>query len=137
MLYYISCFYLAFLSNLFLATFPSFIKWPQMRSSISLFLLSAIASFLIKILRNSELVCRMCHFFLRFPICLEAFYYMLTLTVWFFSWCYFFSLIYIGFFCSIKLALCICLFKLFSLYYLSNFLFITGQLLWSHPLWNI
>ena len=51
-------------SNFFLATLPSYIKWEPMRSCIFLFLLNATVGLLTNTLRNSGLICRMCHFFL-------------------------------------------------------------------------
>ena len=67
-------------SNFLLATFPSFIKLLPMKSSVWL-------------LTNTQwklgLICRMCQFFIRLLVCLEAFCCMLTLALCF-SCCYFF-----------------------------------------------
>ena len=43
-------------SNFFFAIFPSFIKWPPMRSCIFLFLLNATVGLLTNTLQNSGLI---------------------------------------------------------------------------------
>ena len=116
-------------SNFFLAAFPYF-KWPPMRSRIFLFLLNAIVVLLTNTLRNSGLICRMCHFFLttsdmfgrvQFYVNISGMFFLLLL----------FSLFCKSSFCSIKLTFSICLFRLSSLYFLSgSFCFITAQFLW-------
>ena len=51
-------------SNFFLPTFPSFMKWPSIKSCIFLFLLDAIVGLLTNTLQSSGLIRRMCKFLL-------------------------------------------------------------------------
>ena len=109
-------------SYFFLATFAFFIKWPPMRSCISLFLLSVIVGLSTNTLQNSAMPCRTCQFQLTTSDMFGSVLLYVNASGMFFL-LLLFSLFCKSSFRSIKSTFSICLFKLSSLYFLSKILF--------------